>query len=142
MSVLAWIAVGAVVLAIPCYAAASSPRETREDRGIRPGVGLPLSPSQWVNGHIRREDIPPSVAQMTDLGGVTWFVAKGSAGPQAWNYVKSDNWGSDVVAAIYDKLHDTWVGVKKGQWIICGVKGEFYPCDDETFRETYEKIDD
>ena len=30
------------------------------------------------------------------------------------------------------------VGV--GNWIIQGVKGELYPCDDEIFRMTYEEV--
>lgn len=25
-----------------------------------------------------------------------------------------------------------------GDWIICGVKGEFYPCKDDIFQATYE----
>lgn len=29
----------------------------------------------------------------------------------------------------------------KGDWIICGVKGELYPIKDEIFRETYEAVD-
>jgi hypothetical protein len=44
----------------------------------------------------------------------------------------------DCSASVYDKLHSTWVGVMDGQWIIRGVKGEFYPCDAEVFAETYE----
>lgn len=28
-----------------------------------------------------------------------------------------------------------------GDWIIRGVAGEFYPCKDEIFRETYEGVD-
>ncbi len=28
-----------------------------------------------------------------------------------------------------------------GDWIIRGVKGEFYPCKDNIFTETYERID-
>jgi hypothetical protein len=44
----------------------------------------------------------------------------------------------DATAAVFDKLHSTWVLVKDGQWIIRGVKGEFYPCDPEVFAETYE----
>jgi len=28
-----------------------------------------------------------------------------------------------------------------GDWIITGVRGEFYPCKDDIFEETYEKID-
>lgn len=28
--------------------------------------------------------------------------------------------------------------VSKGDWIICGVKGEFYPCKPDIFEATYE----
>ena len=31
---------------------------------------------------------------------------------------------------------------KPGDWIITGVKGEQYPCDDEIFRATYEPVDE
>lgn len=47
----------------------------------------------------------------------------------------------DVVAQVFDYLHSTWVGVKVGQWIIKGQKGEFYPCDPEIFEAKYEAID-
>jgi hypothetical protein len=29
-----------------------------------------------------------------------------------------------------------------GDWIICGVKGEFYPCKPDIFAATYEKVED
>ena len=29
-----------------------------------------------------------------------------------------------------------------GDWIICGVAGEFYPCKPEIFAETYTKVGD
>lgn len=29
---------------------------------------------------------------------------------------------------------------KKGDWIIKGVKGEFYPCKPDIFEATYEKV--
>lgn len=46
----------------------------------------------------------------------------------------------DMDAEVYDYLHDTWVGLKKSQWIIRGMKNEYYPCDDEVFRAKYEEI--
>jgi hypothetical protein len=46
----------------------------------------------------------------------------------------------EIVAQVWDKLHSTWVGVKTGQYIIKGTKGEFYPCDPEVFNGKYEKI--
>lgn len=48
----------------------------------------------------------------------------------------------DIIAAVFDRLHATWVGVKAEQWIIQGVKGEFYPCDPDVFEETYEAVAD
>jgi len=48
----------------------------------------------------------------------------------------------DLTAEVYDKLHSTWVGVKDGQWIICGVQGEYYPCDPDVFAATYEAVSD
>lgn len=41
---------------------------------------------------------------------------------------------------VFDKLHNTWIAVADGQWIVRGVKGEFYPCDDETFHWKYEEV--
>lgn len=45
-------------------------------------------------------------------------------------------------AMVHDKLHETWVFVKPGQWIIRGQKGEFYPCDPEIFEAKYEAVDE
>lgn len=47
----------------------------------------------------------------------------------------------DASAQVYDALHSTWVLVYTGDWIIQGIKGEFYPCRDEVFAETYERTD-
>lgn len=46
----------------------------------------------------------------------------------------------DMTAQVFDRLHSTWVGVYTGQWIIKGVKGEFYPCAADVFEETYEPV--
>lgn len=46
----------------------------------------------------------------------------------------------DIRGEVWDFLHSTWIGVKPGQWIVRGAKGEFYPCDDETFHWKYEEI--
>lgn len=45
-----------------------------------------------------------------------------------------------ITAEVWDFLHASWVGVKTGDWVIKGVKGEFYPCDNEGFRETYDEV--
>ncbi len=32
------------------------------------------------------------------------------------------------------------VRVNIGDWIICGIRGEFYPCKPDIFKATYEKV--
>lgn len=34
------------------------------------------------------------------------------------------------------------LNVAHGDWIIKGVKGEFYPCKSDIFEATYEKVED
>jgi hypothetical protein len=65
-----------------------------------------------------------------------------------WEFVprslfqESDNEDAPILGYVWDKLHSTWVGVKAYQWIIEGVQGEFYPCDESVFASTYEPVDD
>lgn len=47
----------------------------------------------------------------------------------------------EITAQVFDKLHSTWVGVKDGQWVLKGVRGEFYPCDESVMAETYDRAD-
>lgn len=46
----------------------------------------------------------------------------------------------NATASILDRLHSTWVLVFANDWIIKGVKGEFYPCNNDVFQETYEVV--
>lgn len=41
---------------------------------------------------------------------------------------------------VWDYLHKTWVTFYEGQYIIKGMKGEFYPCDPEVFETKYEPV--
>lgn len=47
----------------------------------------------------------------------------------------------DIIAEVFDYLHSTWVGVKTDQFIIKGMKGEYYPCDPEVFETKYEEAE-
>lgn len=80
--------------------------------------------SQYHRNITRGNDLP---------GGIAWFVKRTGTHmtKKLWeNISDGQDWGPDITAAIYDYLHETYVGVKTGQWIMCGTKGEFYPCDD------------
>lgn len=41
---------------------------------------------------------------------------------------------------IFDTLQNCCVHANKGDFIIKGTKGEFYPCDPQVFMEKYERI--
>lgn len=44
--------------------------------------------------------------------------------------------------AVWDHLQITWVHINKGDYIIKGMRGEYYPCAPEIFNAKYEEIDD
>lgn len=48
---------------------------------------------------------------------------------------------SVITAEVYDELHETWVGVKDSDYIIKGLKGEFYPHDAALFPEAYDEVE-
>lgn len=55
-------------------------------------------------------------------------------------YTEPEDREDDAIGGVFDILHSTWINVYDGQWIIKGTKGEFYPCDNEVFRQKYEEI--
>lgn len=46
----------------------------------------------------------------------------------------------DITAKVYDELHDSWIGVKTGQHIVRGPRGENYPIDAGVLAETTEVV--
>jgi len=40
------------------------------------------------------------------------------------------------------KTLEGWYKLTPLDWIICGIKGEFYPCKPDIFEQTYEAVDD
>jgi hypothetical protein len=47
----------------------------------------------------------------------------------------------DPKAGLYIKTKEGSMHVSRGDWIICGVEGEFYPCKPSIFEKTYESVD-
>lgn len=48
--------------------------------------------------------------------------------------------GENNTAQVWDYLHETWVGVKDGDYIIEGQLGEFYPHDGGLWPNAYEEV--
>lgn len=43
-------------------------------------------------------------------------------------------------AAVLDSLHSSWIGLRTGDWVVRGPRGEFYAIKDDVLRETYEPV--
>lgn len=41
---------------------------------------------------------------------------------------------------VYDKLHDTWIGLNDRDYIVTGIRGETYPCEESVFLATYDQV--
>jgi hypothetical protein len=48
--------------------------------------------------------------------------------------------GEQVV--VFNSVDQQWLCVPKGFWVIRGLKGELYPCDDAIFVATYDPVQD
>lgn len=47
---------------------------------------------------------------------------------------------NETRAEVWDYLQETWVIVRLGDYIIKGMKGEYYPCDPDIFEAKYEMV--
>jgi len=60
-----------------------------------------------------------------------------------FNQADSGTWAiSSYYGAVTIKTLEGEMTAQKGDWIIKGIKGEFYPCKDDIFKATYEKVED
>lgn len=41
-------------------------------------------------------------------------------------------------AEVYDSLHSRWIPLRTGAYVMKGVEGECYPCDEVVFGKTYD----
>lgn len=82
----------------------------------------------------------PVVIEAVQWTGSNLEEVQALTGPANFYAVEADDRRDDpdITAEVWDKLHSTWVGVKDGQSVIRGVKGEFYPIDADVLAETYE----
>ena len=84
----------------------------------------------------------PVVIEARRWNGLNYAELKEFAGPRFSLVDQEDRTEDpDITAEVFDELHSTWVGVHDGDWIIKGIKNEFYPCRPDVFAETYEQED-
>lgn len=68
------------------------------------------------------------------------FIVAGPGGDRSGWQVDGTESKVPAHRFVWDYLHDTWVRVNPGDWVIRGVHGEHYPCNEGVFGETYEAI--
>lgn len=56
------------------------------------------------------------------------------------NFLPKSGWTFDE--GIYIETLEGIMCADKGDYIICGVNGEYYPCKPDIFEKTYEKVED
>jgi hypothetical protein len=79
----------------------------------------------------------PVVIEAVQFVGSNWDeIEKFTPGFRALPTAEFEN-GRLHVAEVYDEIHDTWMKTATGDWIIQGIKGEFYPCESVVFGESY-----
>lgn len=86
----------------------------------------------------RKKPVTITAWQLTDADDADWEAIA------EWCGGRLENTTFGVPGADPDTVLriDTLEGVMTalaGDWIICGVKGEFYPCREDIFAETYEQ---
>ena len=76
-----------------------------------------ISAYQW-HGGVNQEQMPPAPSDLLRRLGSRWSGHKG------WEL----------------KTLEGWYKLTPGDWLICGVKGEWYPCKPDIFEITYEPV--
>lgn len=46
----------------------------------------------------------------------------------------------EITAEVLDSLHSSWIGLRTGDWVVRGPRGEFYAIKDDVLAETYEPV--
>jgi hypothetical protein len=93
----------------------------------------------------------PVVIEAIQLSWRTWseicdFVSREAFGKGVWVYSAPGEYGDNPRDIDHDRIGlliktpEGTMLATEGDWIIKGVKGEFYPCKPDIFAATYEEV--
>ena len=57
-----------------------------------------------------------------------------------YEFMGKDTWYTDSSGDVWIKTLEGSMKVSEGDYIIKGIKGEYYPCKPDKFEATYEKL--
>jgi hypothetical protein len=91
--------------------------------------------SRGINMKFRKKPVVIDAHMIDEIGDVVkfWLIAEGLK--EGNGFRRLDNGSFNIT---------TLEGIMRGDvgdWIIKGVKGEFYPCKPDIFEATYEKVE-
>lgn len=92
---------------------------------------------------IKKFQKKPVVIEALQFNGFNPFEVKDFVGINCEVNYSSTAYDIGVCGMIAEIVIHTLEGdmkVSKGDWIIKGVKGEFYPCKPDVFEQTYEEV--
>ena len=90
----------------------------------------------------RKRPVEVEARQFTDNASAE-AILKWSGSPPIWpNFHPGDHpeYGNGEVAILVIETLEGNMRADKGDWIIKGVQGEFYPCKPDIFEATYEEV--
>lgn len=76
-----------------------------------------------------------AIAEQYADGGDQWTGGKFRA-------TAPDDARPGITAEVYDRLHDSWIGLRTGDTVLRGTRGEHYPIAQATLAETYDTVAD
>lgn len=74
---------------------------------------------------------------------VQWNPTTNGTKPNGWpkSWTSASKWKVSAISLqLFIPTREGEMAANPGDWIIRGVKGEFYPCKPDIFEATYEKV--
>jgi hypothetical protein len=68
--------------------------------------------------------------------------AKDAEGNPKFNWASGVDTDEDLWGEIYIDHSDSWPPPPPGEWVVKDVKGAYYPCDNEVFREGHDPVEE
>lgn len=91
-----------------------------------------------MSKRFRKKPVEIEAIQLDDLNAgeiVGWIKAGGGDA-----FMRGGHRGGSIGGSIYIETLEGRHRADVGDWIICGVKGEFYPCKPDIFDATYDPV--
>lgn len=112
------------------------------DQGFLPHVWLSRLEGQAMKGaSVQRYRKKPIEVEAVQYTGGNNREIEGFVGDQCLYFARAIT-GEEQNPQLHIRTLEGDMHVSKGDWIIKGVKGEFYPCKPDIFDQTYEPVHD